>query len=320
MVHGACRSALRALQNELRPGDRVAFLLPEPASTSDAWLHEIREAGFQNLRVTALGRSPFLLSQKLNLHLFRHEVPWAARSSFSLIIPTRNEAATIGSLIQRLTGLEGRETEIIFVEGHSTDDTWGAITRTLSHYHGPLRLRALRQPGHGKTDAVHWGLSKAEGKILGISDGNLSAPPETVRRLYEALVEGRGDLIYGDRFRLPMEPGAMGFASKLANRLSVAAVSAFLHQPVSDVWCGTKLLSAEDYKLISRWSARHFGRNALGDLELLLGAGALDLKLLPMPLSYRARVYGASRANPFKEAVSLVTALLRQSSRPRLRS
>ncbi len=310
MVHSACPAALRALRGELQPGDRVAFLLPDPASSSDSWRHELRENGFESLQVTALGRSPFLATLKLNLYLFRHSSPWTSRPSLSLVIPTRNEAGTIGSLLSRLTGLGSTDTEIIFVEGHSTDDTWGAIGRTLETYRGPWRLRALRQPGRGKWDAVQWGMNRAEGKVLGILDGNLRSPPETVRRFYEALIEGRGDVIVGDRFRLPMEPGAMATLPRLGNQVLAAVISRLIHQPLADALGGTKLLSAEDYRSLALW-----GKQRLGELDLFFGAAALNLKLCSIPISYKARIYGASHWRPIRDAGELMAALFQNSRR-----
>jgi hypothetical protein len=288
MVHGASLPAIRLLKEEMRPGDRLGFLLPELARTSDAWLHELKEAGFEPMRTTRLGPSPFLTGVGLRLHVFRRSIPFKSRPSLSLIVPARNEAGTIATVLSRLSGLEKIETEIVFIEGHSTDDTWGAISRAIETYHGPMRLRAMRQPGAGKADAVAWALSRAEGKILGVLDASLATPPEAVRRFYEALCEGRGELIVGDRFRLPMEAGAMSVFGRLGNRALAKLMTRSLGQIVPDALSGTKLVGAEDYRAMVRWSAR-LRSGTPSDLELMLAASALDLKILPIPVAYKGR-------------------------------
>ena len=53
---------------------------------------------------------------------------FATPPSVSVVVPARNEAGNIASLLERLPRM-GPDDEIIFVEGHSTDDTWAAIQR-----------------------------------------------------------------------------------------------------------------------------------------------------------------------------------------------
>ncbi len=316
VVHGASSSALRALFLEMRPGDRLGFLLPEPARSSDLWRYELKEAGFEVLRTLVLGKSPFVPGTKLSLHFLRAAKPWLSKPSLSLVVPVRNEAGKIPTLLSRLTGLDRVETEILFVEGHSSDDTWGAIGRSFENYKGPFRLRTLRQPGRGKSDAVQWGLGRAEGKVLGVLDGNLSTPPETFRRFYEALVEGRGDLIYGDRFRLPVDPGAMALATRLGYQLMAGAMGRLVRQPVGDVLCGTRVISASDYKGLARW-AEKASRLPLADFDWMIGASALDLKLFGIPVLHKGA--SAFRADPFRELVRLASVWLRSHSFKALR-
>ena len=61
-------------------------------------------------------------------------------------------AGNIKSIFER-TPQMGRETELVFVEGHSKDDTYAAIEREIAaHPSTPSLL--LRQTGIGKADAV----------------------------------------------------------------------------------------------------------------------------------------------------------------------
>jgi SAM-dependent methyltransferase len=64
--------------------------------------------------------------------------------SVSVVIPARNEAGNISAAIERLPQL-GRFTEVLFVEGHSSDNTWQEIERICATYQGPLRLRQGRR-------------------------------------------------------------------------------------------------------------------------------------------------------------------------------
>ena len=80
----------------------------------------------------------------------------------------------------------GSGTELIFVEGHSRDDTYTAIESEAAAHPSTSSL-LLRQTGIGKADAVRLGFAKATGDILMILDADLTVPPEDLPRFYEAL-------------------------------------------------------------------------------------------------------------------------------------
>ena len=56
----------------------------------------------------------------------RPATPAQRRPSVSVVIPARNEAGNIAAAIERMP-LLGSATEVLFVEGHSSDDTWAEI-------------------------------------------------------------------------------------------------------------------------------------------------------------------------------------------------
>ena len=133
-----------------------------------------------------------------------------------MIVPTRNEAGNVAAAVAR-TPVMGSATELIFVEGHSTDDTWAAIQGTVQAYDGPLKLRAFQQTGKGKGDAVRLGFAHATGDVLMILDADLTVPPEDLPSFYEVLTGGHADFVQGTRLVYPMEPGAMRFFNKIGN-------------------------------------------------------------------------------------------------------
>src|ERR1019366_7462627 len=87
--------------------------------------------------------------------------------------------------------------ELIFVEGHSTDNTWDTIQSLPSNPEPWMQVKALLQDGEGKADAVHKGFSVATGDLLMILDADLSVQASELPRFYQAIVEGRGDFING---------------------------------------------------------------------------------------------------------------------------
>ena len=79
--------------------------------------------------------------------------------SVSVVCPCRNEAGNIGEIVRRLPAM-GTETELVFVEGGSTDDTYGEIGRQIAA-HPEREMLVIRQPGRGKGDAVRAGFGAA---------------------------------------------------------------------------------------------------------------------------------------------------------------
>lgn len=222
----------------------------------------------------------------------------AGKPSVSVVVPARNEAGNIPDIFARTPEM-GSKTELVFVEGHSKDNTYEAIERAIvAHPNRPCKL--LRQTGEGKGDAVRLGFTHASGDILMILDSDLAVPPEDLARFYEVLCEGKGDFVNGVRLVYPMEKQAMRFLNLLGNKFFSLAFWWLLGQPVKDSLCGTKVLWKGDYQLIEA-NRTYFGDfDPFGDFDLLFGAAKLNLKIVDLPIRYRERVYGTTNINRWK--------------------
>ena len=222
----------------------------------------------------------------------------------SVVVPARNEAGNIPEVFNRVPDMGGG-TELIFIEGHSRDDTFAAIQREMAA-HPERRCVALQQTGVGKGDAVRLGYANASGDVLMILDADLTVPPEDLPRFYEALTSGHGEFINGVRLVYPLEGEAMRFFNLLANKFFGIAFSWLLEQPVKDTLCGTKVLWKSDYLLIAANRA-HFGElDPFGDFDLLFGAARLGLKIVDLPIRYRARTYGTTNIQRWRHGVLLL--------------
>jgi glycosyltransferase involved in cell wall biosynthesis len=208
----------------------------------------------------------------------------------------------------------GAGTELVFVEGHSSDDTFGAIERAIAA-HPHRRARLLRQTGKGKGDAVRLGFAESKGELLMILDADLTVPPEDLPRFVEALALGRGEFINGVRLVYPMEDRAMQFLNLLANKFFGVAFSWVLGQPVKDTLCGTKVLWREDYERIAANRA-YFGQlDPFGDFDLLFGAARQNLDIVDLPVRYRERTYGTTNIQRFRHGLLLFRMLALAASR-----
>jgi SAM-dependent methyltransferase len=218
--------------------------------------------------------------------------------SVSVIIPARNEAGNIAEIFSRTPHM-GRWTELVFVEGHSRDNTYADIEAAMTA-HPERRCQLLRQTGVGKGDAVRLGFARAKGEMLMILDADLTVPPEDLPRFYEALRTGKGDFINGVRLVYPMEKQAMRFLNLLANKFFSLVFSWLLGQPIKDTLCGTKVLWKRDYEIIAANRAYFGDFDPFGDFDLTFGAAKLNLKITDLPIRYRERTYGSTNIQRWK--------------------
>ena len=280
--------------------------------------HLLEISGFQPLRTWEEAIVPIhvpLIADFANRYIgkifpFRHlamanfvvarpiPLPDTRTPSVSVVIAARNESGHIDELIERIPEMGGG-TEIVFVEGNSTDDTYEAIERAIANHPG-RNCKLLKQPGKGKGDAVRTGFDAAEGDILMILDADITVPPEDLPRFYELIADGSAEFVNGVRLVYPMEGEAMRFANLLGNKFFSWAFSWLLGQSIRDTLCGTKVLRRSDYARIAANRAYFGDFDPFGDFDLLFGAAKLSLKIQEVPIRYRARRYGETNISRWK--------------------
>jgi SAM-dependent methyltransferase len=225
-------------------------------------------------------------------------------TSVSIVCPCRNEQGHVAQLIERIPDF-GVPTELIFVEGNSTDDTRGEILRQIDA-HPERDIRFVPQPGKGKGDAVRAGFAEAKHDVLMILDGDLSVDPEDLPKFHRGLVEGRAELVNGSRLVYDMEPGSMRFLNMLGNRTFARLLKAIIGQQVKDTLCGTKALLRSDYERLAAGRS-HFGDfDPFGDFDLLFGAARLGLKIVDLPVRYHPRTYGETNISRWRHGTLLL--------------
>jgi glycosyltransferase involved in cell wall biosynthesis len=260
--------------------------------------------------VNSLSHAPLLQPFTLLHTMIVRPVPQAAlqQASVSVVIPTRNEVANVAELVRRVPEM-GAHTELLFVDGNSTDGTVEKIQEVIAA-HSNRDIKFLPQLASnaanddtppnlmlkmGKGDAVRKGFAAASGDVLMILDSDLSVPPEELTKFYEAVVKGKAELVNGTRFNYQQEPGAMRPLNLIGNIFFSALFSWLLGQRITDTLCGTKALYRKNYELIAANRAYFGDFDPFGDFDLLFGAAGLKYRILDLPIHYRARTYGDSK-------------------------
>ncbi len=224
--------------------------------------------------------------------------------SATVLIPCRNEEGNIENAIKRIPCF-CKNIEILFVEGHSQDNTLSEIHRVIKSY-PDHNIKVLVQDGKGKGDAVRKGFDNANGDILMILDADLTVPPEDLTKFYKAISSGKGEYINGTRLVYPMENDAMRFLNFWANRTFSILFTWLLNQRLTDTLCGTKVLTKNNYKKIVA-NRSYFGDfDPFGDFDLIFGSAKLNLKIVEVPIRYAAREYGETQISRFRHGVLLL--------------
>ena len=256
---------------------------------------------------------PLMGYVSLNDYIFARPMPedghasddWRTRYSVSVVIPARNESGNIRAAVERLPEM-GSHTEIIFVEGNSTDDTWQEIGRVCKGYEGRRDGKMGQQDGRGKGDAVRKGYAMASGDILMILDADLTVPPEDLPKFYRAIATGKGEFINGVRLVYPMEKGSMRTLNTLGNHFFSSLFSWILETPIKDTLCGTKVMFRKDYLRLAAGRSFFGDFDPFGDFDLLFGAHKLNLRMVDLPIRYRERKYGTTNISRFRHGLLLL--------------
>ena len=231
------------------------------------------------------------------------------RLRVSVVVPARNEAGNIEQIFARTPEM-GAGTELIFIEGHSKDDTYQAIEAAIAR-HPERSTQLFRQEGVGKGDAVRLGFRKATGDVLMILDADLTVPPEDLPRFFDALRSGDG----GVRQRRPagVPDGKAGDALLESAReqvlqpgVLVAARSVDQRHACAEPKCSGRA----NYERIAANRAYFGDFDPFGDFDLLFGAARLSLRIVDLPIRYRERTYGTTNIQRWRHGWLLLRMVL----------
>jgi glycosyltransferase involved in cell wall biosynthesis len=227
----------------------------------------------------------------------------------SVVIPVRNEAASLETLHQELTrtmAAWGRSYEIIIIDDGSTDDGF-AILKGLQAIDAHLRVIRFRK-NFGQTAAFAAGFDHARGGVIVTSDGDLQNDPADIPALVEMLERGH-DIACGWRKDRKDKFLSRRLPSMMANWLISTATGVQLH----DYGCSLKAFRAEVIKPIKLYGEMHRFLPAI--------ASEQGVSIAERVVNHRPRLHGRSNygiSRTIRVILDLLTVkfLLSYSTRP----
>ncbi|TLZ99150.1 MAG: glycosyltransferase family 2 protein [Methanobacteriota archaeon] len=147
-------------------------------------------------------------------------------SEVSVVIPTMNEEASIGRVIDEVRkALGGRLLEILVVDTDSRDRT-----REIATAKG---ARVISEPRRGYGRAYQTGFREARGTYLATLDADLTYPADRLPDFLAALESGRADFVSGERLS-HLAGGAMSGMHRIGNAILNAAFHLLFRAPIRD--------------------------------------------------------------------------------------
>jgi len=212
-----------------------------------------------------------------------------ALPALSVVIPTLNEAQSIGELLRRLHATMARHAidyEAIIVDDHSSDGTVAVAEQVIAELRAPARV-LLKRGKPGKTYSLMQGLDEARCEAFATLDGDLQYPPEALPALLGAL--NHADVVVGDRRDTYSEADQR---RARASRVFNTVVGRGVLSLATDVQSGMKVFRREVYDTAllrpGPWSF---------DLELLAAARENGFRIANSPIEMQPRLGGESKAH-----------------------
>jgi dolichol-phosphate mannosyltransferase len=205
--------------------------------------------------------------------------------TISIIVPVLNEAENIEPLVSQIVANRVPFTEILFVDGGSTDGTRNAIDTLATRHSIGLIEQDRKSPGLAA--AIMAGARAAGGDILVVMDADLSHPPERINDLLVPLFSGAADMAISSRYI----PGGSTPGWPLWRRTMSRTASMFA-QPltgVRDSMCGFFAISRSHLLQIDPPTS---GFKIV--FETIVHGGP-NLRVREIPIAFRDRTRGHSK-------------------------
>lgn len=229
-------------------------------------------------------------------------------AEITIVIAAYNEEARLpASLVKIQAYLTGKElkAEIVVVDDGSTDST-AHIVRGMAR--GVPGLRVISYPhNRGKGHALRQGVISSRGRLVLLTDADLSTPIQELENLMRPLFRQTHQIAIGSR-ALPEsdvatpQPTWRRGMGRMFNRM----VRLLVIKGLSDTQCGFKLFDGEvARKLFAEARVDRFAT----DVEILALARRYGFRIAEVPVTWRD--CRASKVNPALDSLQMLADLLR---------
>ncbi|MFX1452140.1 MAG: glycosyltransferase, partial [Promethearchaeota archaeon] len=217
----------------------------------------------------------------------------------SIIIPCYNEEDNIIECVNRVPNFKF-DYEIIVVDDGSADRT-AEVARTINR----KNLKVLRyKKNRGKGHACRIGIHYATGDVIVICDADMATQPEELSLILKPIFDGSADFVNGSRMIFPKEEGAMKTSHVLGNHVFAMFFSLYLGVKITDTLCGFKAFRKKE--MVGK-----LREDSWPDFDMLFQAKKNHMRIIEVPIHYKARKAGKSKMKTFKHGYDMIRMLFR---------
>lgn len=193
----------------------------------------------------------------------------------SVVIPTLNEAASIGHVLRHIP--RPPVTDIVVVDAQSTDGT-----REIA---AALGARVVSEPRRGYGRACLTGIEQVSpSDVVVFLDGDYSDRPEELPALIQPIIDGRADIVIGSRLAGQREAGALPLHSVVGNWSAAALIRLLYGVAITDLG-PFRAASGEAIRALQLRETSYGWA-----VEMIVRGAMAGLRVVEVPVSYRPRI------------------------------
>ncbi|HEY8165207.1 MAG TPA: glycosyltransferase family 2 protein [Gemmatimonadaceae bacterium] len=220
----------------------------------------------------------------------------------SVVMPVYNEAQTVEAAIARVRAV-GNDWEIICIDDASTDGTGRVLERLRTE--GAIEKLVIHERNRGKGAGVRAGIEQATGDLVVIQDADLEYDPQDLPRLMEPLLTGKGDAVFGSRFRGETRR-VLFYWHSVGNHLLTTLSNMFTNLNLTDMETCYKVMKTDLAKSLPLVSER-FGIEP----ELTARLAQAGARIYELPISYMGRDYSEGKKIGWKDGAAALWHIFR---------
>jgi glycosyltransferase involved in cell wall biosynthesis len=215
------------------------------------------------------------------------------------VIPAKNEASSVGSIVNRVSRYVS---QVTVIDGNSTDNTF-TNAKTAG-------AQVILQKESGKGSALRQAFMEVQGDLVVIMDADGSMRPKEIPRFMK-IFEGNPeiDIVKGSRFLGDGYSEDISILRRIGNMFFVLLVNLFWSTKYTDLCYGFGAFKASAMeKLVPLLESKNFEI----ETEIAIKAKRLGLKVLEVPSVELRREHGKSNLNTIRDGTQILLRILKE--------
>ncbi|MFL5639058.1 MAG: glycosyltransferase family 2 protein [Gemmatimonadaceae bacterium] len=225
----------------------------------------------------------------------------------SVLMPVYNEEDTIAEIVERVRAAP-YNTEIICVDDCSTDGTKAILAKLLKD--GKIHQAIYQERNRGKGAAVRAAIAASHGDVVIVQDADLEYNPADWPALFEPLIQGRADAVFGSRF-LGGTHRVLYYWHAIGNGLLTTLSNMFSNLNLTDMECCYKAVRGELARSL-QLRAERFGFEP----EITARLAHANARIFEVPVSYSGRTYLEGKKITWRDGFAALLHIVRYNVFP----